>query len=127
MSQAVFSMSIVTDRNWGADIFWGFVVAFLASTFLLAGSLEPVINIWDKYVSTNLKGFMPWRRSDMDDESSDDEQDEKEKKEEKDKKSPEIQQTPGEWPKPGPIRRRTTKTMNGSASPENPADSSDGK
>lgn len=109
-------MSIVTNLDWGGNVFGGFVVAALALTFLLAGSLEPIIKLWDKYVMSN----MPWRRSEVEYEKAT-------RGEKGVNNPPQAQQSPREWPKLGPVRRRTVKTVNGSVSPEKPAEDLDGK
>ncbi|KAL2064541.1 hypothetical protein VTL71DRAFT_3678 [Oculimacula yallundae] len=49
---AVFSMSIVTESNWGPSLFGGLIVIFFVSTLVLAKSLGLIIQTWDSLVKT---------------------------------------------------------------------------
>nr|KAH7348938.1 hypothetical protein BKA65DRAFT_501750 [Rhexocercosporidium sp. MPI-PUGE-AT-0058] len=48
----VFSMSIVTDSNWGPNLFGGLIIVFFISTLVLAKSLGLIIRSWDTLVQT---------------------------------------------------------------------------
>jgi hypothetical protein len=119
-------MSIVTSSNWGPKDFGGLIIAFLVSTFLLAGSLEPIISTWDKLVVTNIHKFTPWRNPDQDNEihKIKDEEEEKGLKEEK---KTEEAQSPWDWPKWGPRRRKTSSKKESSKSSEKLVESLHGK
>ena len=67
-SQTVFSMSIVTDSNWGPNLFGGLIVIFFISTLVLAKSLGLIIRSWDglvKIIRTKLGIHNPLDLEDM--------------------------------------------------------------
>ncbi|PVH73830.1 hypothetical protein DL98DRAFT_430572, partial [Cadophora sp. DSE1049] len=64
----VFSMSIVTDSNWGPNLFGGLIVIFFISTLVLAKSLGLIIRSWDglvKIIRTKLGMHDPLDLEDM--------------------------------------------------------------
>lgn len=61
-------MSIVTDSNWGPDLFGGLIVIFFISTLVLAKSLGLIIRSWDglvKIIRTKLGMHDPLDLEDM--------------------------------------------------------------
>lgn len=90
-------MDIVTNANWGPDLFGGLVVAFLVSTFILARSLDIMISTWHKLVYLFTKRIR-LRSKQKPDSVTEDETEEKPREFDEKPITPASAQPPSKWP-----------------------------
>jgi hypothetical protein len=90
-------MDIVTNANWGPDLFGCLVVAFLGSTFILARSLDLMISTWHKLVYVFTKRIRLRSKKKLED-ITEDASEENTKEFDEKPITPASAQPPSKWP-----------------------------